>query len=214
MRSVRGFVMLITAAVAAGCLQVDVADGVLKCSSDPKRPCPEGYYCSTDNTCWKKPPVKHRGQACKLPVECDTGHCIDGVCCDSACLGQCQACDVGAGGVCTTISGAPRKNRPSCGLAGFACTGVCDGHDATACTYPDASTSCGAQVCYGPPPTLQSATVCDGLGHCVAVGGGMLATPCPAPTGGTPVCAGDQCDFVCDPPYQRVGATCVVPDMG
>lgn len=107
--------------------------------------------------------AKHQGQTCALASECDTGNCVDGVCCDAACNGQCQACDVSVG-VCTTLTGMPHGNRPPCATGGFgfdACTSVCDGHDATMCTFPGSSKPCGAQSCSGPPPVLKSATVCD-----------------------------------------------------
>ena len=37
-----------------GCLQIDSADGALKCSPVAQRACPEGFYClATSNTCWR-----------------------------------------------------------------------------------------------------------------------------------------------------------------
>jgi hypothetical protein len=221
--AVRTFIILVCAAAAGSCLRVDVDSGVLECSSNPSRRCPEGYFCAANDTCWKNDSMfsadagasaKHQGQACTLASDCDTGYCVDRVCCDSPCSGQCQACDVG-GGVCTTIAGAPRGNRPACATAGFdACASVCDGRDATVCTYPDSSKPCGAQSCSSPPAVLKSATVCDGFGGCTPTSG-MVTTPCPTPPGGTAVCSGDHCDFVCNPPYQRQGSMCVVPgDMG
>jgi hypothetical protein len=38
----------------AGCLGVDSPDGSLICADDPKRPCPEGFYClASSNHCWR-----------------------------------------------------------------------------------------------------------------------------------------------------------------
>lgn len=216
-RSVRTFVILLCAAAAAGCLRVDVPNGALKCSSNPDRRCPEGYFCAGDNTCWKTgsnaPAAKGRGDVCVLASECSTGYCVDGRCCDSACTGQCQACDVFGGG-CTTITGAPHRFRPSCPSMGFdTCMAVCDGQDAYACHYPDASKMCGAQTCEGSPSSLTSASVCDGAGRCVPVSP-MYVTPCPVPPHGASTCLGNQCDFTCYPPYERVGSMCVMPGSG
>ncbi|TRM59026.1 hypothetical protein BD626DRAFT_509502 [Schizophyllum amplum] len=36
-------------------------------------------------------------------------------------------------------------------------------------------------------------------------------TPCTAPANGTPTCAGDACDFVCDPGFVQDGDACVCP---
>src|SRR5262245_2384302 len=38
--------------------------------------------------------VKHQGEACGAGDTCDTGHCVDGYCCENACNNTCQACNV------------------------------------------------------------------------------------------------------------------------
>jgi hypothetical protein len=207
------------AIATAGCLKIDVPDGSLKCSTNPDRRCPAGYYCADDGRCWSGDSqlstgqLRQLGASCANNLGCDSGHCVDGVCCDSFCLGNCQACNLG-GGRCTTIKGAPHGTRqcPSAGF--FVCDGTCDGSSPD-CTFPGSSTLCGSPVCLSPPPTFKAATFCDGAGHCVPANGGPLTTPCPAPPNATPVCAaaGDQCDFTCNPPYVRQGAGCVLGDM-
>lgn len=55
------------------------------------------------------------GESCQQDDECDSQHCVDGLCCDTACGGgspdDCQACAVQDGaavdGTCGPISGAP-----------------------------------------------------------------------------------------------------------
>ena len=38
----------------AGCLSIGTPDGSLICADDPKRPCPEGFYCLTGaNRCYR-----------------------------------------------------------------------------------------------------------------------------------------------------------------
>src|SRR6185436_10909765 len=38
------------------------------------------------------------GQACVDGDECASGHCVDGMCCDQACDGTCEACDAASKG--------------------------------------------------------------------------------------------------------------------
>src|SRR5262249_56107467 len=69
--------------------------------------------------------------------QCASATCVDGVCCDQACDGQCQACDVpGSVGACVAVSGDPHAARPSCATDGSACGGACDGSHGLACAYP------------------------------------------------------------------------------
>jgi hypothetical protein len=57
---------------------------------------------------------------CTSPTQCDSGNCVDGVCCDSACDGPCVACDAEAHvGVCRPTAGG--SDDPAC------TAGVCDG---------------------------------------------------------------------------------------
>ena len=114
--------------------------------------------------------LKTQGTLCGGASECGSGNCVDGVCCNTSCSGQCQACNVNAGGItpgtCTTISGAPVGTRPACTSDGSSCGGACDGTSATACAYPGASTVCRAASCTS--GTQTSAADCNGTGTCPA----------------------------------------------
>lgn len=83
-----------------------------------------------------------RGFACETGADCETGHCTDGVCCDTACAAACYACLGSLTGVphgtCAPIA--------SPGASDTAPTSLCGG-----------STGCAAATC-----------ACDGLGHCTA----------------------------------------------
>jgi len=93
--------------------------------------------------------------------------CVDGVCCDTPCDGQCEACNVpGSVGTCVAVSGAPKGDRAACAAAGATCGGVCDGAYRIACAYPDTATSCVPQSCIGGTKTV--AVGCDGSGNCPA----------------------------------------------
>ncbi|MGZ3448248.1 MAG: Kelch repeat-containing protein [Polyangiales bacterium] len=91
------------------------------------------------------------GEKCPGDLPCRSGFCVDGVCCDTACDGQCQACDrSGAVGTCGPVVGAPHGTRMACTPAS-ACTGgsfqpaaACDGSGA--CKAP-AAMACGNYAC-------------------------------------------------------------------
>ena len=61
--------------------------------------------CKPDQACGADHQCKSRsGQACGSFTDCATGHCADGVCCDSDCNQACRACNLsGRRGVCTNL---------------------------------------------------------------------------------------------------------------
>jgi hypothetical protein len=110
------------------------------------------------------------GAPCSGSQRCQSGFCVEGVCCDSPCAGACRACNlVGALGLCQDIpangnpraSGCPAEPASSCGR-----TGRCDG--AGGCQLQRTGTPCGPGSCTAdvetPPPT------CNGAGLCVEAG--------------------------------------------
>ncbi len=149
------------------------------CSVDS---CPAGTFCGEAGTAGAGTCVARGGSACTDPNQCANGFCIDGVCCDAACGGQCQACDVpSALGKCVAVSGAPHGSRATCSNgAGDVCKAQsCDGVDGTKCA---AFTNGPAVECSR--ACADEATVaigkCDGAGVC---GSGKAAS-----------CAGFKCD--------------------
>lgn len=131
---------------------------LVKCTADTD--CIAADYCDAVGACVPRRPA---AAACSANHECGVGmFCVDGLCCDAPCDGQCQACDVsGSLGKCTAVSGRPHGARSACSGDGT-CGGTCDGKNTGACTYPDINTSCGAGC------NLASVATCDGKGACQA----------------------------------------------
>jgi alpha-tubulin suppressor-like RCC1 family protein len=104
------------------------------------------------------------GEVCTAAGQCASNHCVDGRCCNRACSGQCEACDVaGSDGTCSPVTGAPHGARAECVGTGTTCGGSCDGVDPTACVYP--TVTCRALACSG--GTLTQEVACN-QGQCPA----------------------------------------------
>jgi hypothetical protein len=172
------------------------------CANDTD--CSPKAFCSPGNKCV---PKESASTACTSADQCVTGFCVDGVCCDSKCDGQCQACDAaGHTGTCTTIAGAPHGARQPCDGAHTACAGSCDGAQATQCSYPPTTTSCGSSCADG----LLTPNACNGHGKCIggqsaACPGGLTcadATSCKTSCSVDADCAGGVCaSGVCTQPH-------------
>ena len=94
------------------------------------------------------------GEACTNNNECTSGNCVDGVCCDTACSGTCQACSAakkgsGNDGTCGDIASNndPDNECTDEGASSCGDTGACDG--AGACAKYSAGTVCrsSADLC-------------------------------------------------------------------
>jgi hypothetical protein len=118
------------------------------------------------------------GNACSKAEDCGSRFCVDGVCCDRACAGTCEACDVsGKVGTCSPVAGAPHGSRPACDAGGGdVCKArVCDGQDPSSCAG-FTTAECKPSTCTG--ETFTPAAICDGTGNCAnppAIGCGSYA---------------------------------------
>jgi hypothetical protein len=128
------------------------------------------------------------GSACSKAGDCPSGFCVDGVCCETACAGQCESCaEANKKGICLAVTGAPRAGRTAC--AGAApCAGTCDGANRSACTFPGSSQSCRAGSCANAVATV--AAGCDGKGACPAI----ETVSCAPNTCAAAICAGGCSD--------------------
>jgi len=187
---------------AAGCHELELSQ--LRCSIDGR--CPPGYACGSDDLCRKSdngrvagpPGSKKQGEACGAAAECVTQSCVDGVCCDTACGGACEACNLPDNvGTCVAVArgnspihGACDKQAPaSCGT-----NGLCDG--AGQCQLYDDSTVCGAPACDKGSNTFLPEARCDGSGTCAGIGTGLACAPFTCRPDGK-ACA-DRCNSTAD----------------
>src|SRR5262249_22174049 len=125
------------------------------------------------------------GTPCTTGDKCETGFCVDNVCCSAACNNLCQACTSAktmvADGTCAPVTAGtdPDNDCPAQQQSTCSTTGVCDGNGA--CTLYPQGTSCGASVCQG---TVVAGQICNGTGTCTTSATGMDCSPF-ACSGGT-----------------------------
>jgi len=159
--------------------------------------------------------IRTRGTACTAGTECESGSCVDGVCCEaSSCPGACQACNVpGNEGVCAVPVGLPSPSgcsSPSvCGA-----TGQCGKADGQTCS---SATECSSRNCVD-GVCCNNACVggcnrCDlpgdRLGKCSVVAAGTLGSN---PSCGDYVCngTGEACPTSCTSGQACVpGGSCI-----
>ncbi len=179
------------------CAPFACAAGACTTSCQSGSDCAPGIPCS-NGSCGKKP----LGAPCAAGSECQSTHCIDGVCCDTGdCSGACRSCNiVGAAGSCRNLptnaepraAGCPAESAASCGR-----TGKCDGGGGCQ-LYPPA-TPCGPRSCTAAVETL--VPTCNGGGVCVPAG----TQSC-----GNYQCGGDACGTSCiDDTGCAAGLSCV-----
>lgn len=162
----------------------DYACGADACetSCDVHGGCAASSYCE-EGDC---NPLVDPGVECTADYQCGTGHCADGVCCDTSCTGQCEACDqAGHEGECVAVSGEPVGERDACDSDGSQCGGQCDGEERQHCAYPTAATECRDAKCQDGVATLQAN--CDGDGAC----GQLMTQECGQYACGEEMCLGD-----------------------
>ena len=162
------------------------------CASDAD--CTPRDYCDdTSHACQAR---RENGAACAFDRGCASGHCVDAICCDTACSDVCAACDVeGSRGACTKVDHAAPHGKRACAEGPCA---WCDGKDSARCAAAArVGTVCGASTC----ASARLTTVrCDGAGAC------RSSTEECAPFG----CDGDACASTCVSDEQcGKGASCL-----
>jgi len=150
------------------------------------------------------------GLACHDAGQCQSGFCVDGVCCNAPCSEQCMACDTSAAlGTCSPVAaGNPHGARPACAGAGTACAGQCTPASGTSCTYPAGETICRSAACTNAMSNAMAtaAASCDGGGNC----GAAVTTSCGAYMCGSGGVCATSCtgDFDCAAGFICQGGAC------
>ncbi len=94
-----------------------------------------------------RPALPPGAKTCGKDSECETGHCVEGVCCNTACEQKCHSCALlGSPGICT-VEPVGVDLRQNCGPA-RTCLGTCDG--AGECIGAGKGTMCARNRCTGP----------------------------------------------------------------
>ena len=135
------------------------------CTTDDH--CVIGNYCDS-GVC---KPRRAYGAACTSAAGCPVGgSCADGVCCNTACQGQCEACDSpSAAGTCIPLQGAPHSGRAACAVPALGedvCSAkTCDGFVGAACKgFVGTEKACRSTSCLSGVATI--AASCTGRGTC------------------------------------------------
>ena len=109
--------------------------------------------CSTPLACDGKGGChKANGASCTTKAACASGHCVDGVCCATACDASCKACNVTSYlGTCTTVADGAQDlwAQTPCAGAKVCIKGVCGKSAGQACAKGAecASGFCADQTC-------------------------------------------------------------------
>ena len=173
------------------------------CSNDTH--CAASNWCDTaTSTCAAD---LGAAETCGRNAQCASGHCVDGVCCDSACSGLCEGCAAqkkGAGidGECGPVRSGfdPDDDCPDDGATSCLRDGACDG--ARTCRLYAIGSLCSASQCIG---NSAFGKVCDGSGAC---GSKMNdCTPYRCSTGLCPTSCATNSDCAID--FLCVGGGCV-----
>jgi hypothetical protein len=143
--------------------------GVIAGSTDSNATtkCEAPNFCTALHECTSG--LKPNGATCTNDSDCGSAHCVDKVCCESACFGGSSTCHVcnsaGALGKCVNAAAGSDAHNECGGMNG--CGGTCDGQGA--CAWAPATKSCRQAGCQTELGVITLAANCDGAGKCPAV---------------------------------------------
>jgi len=101
---------------------------------DPDNECAGAGVCNGAQAC-----AMPDGSSCTIGSNCISGFCVDGVCCNTACTGLCQACTITktiniANGTCGPIFTGIDPDNECPGDERFCAAGACVATNGTVCT--------------------------------------------------------------------------------
>ena len=126
---------------------------------------------------------KPDGEKCSPGDICESGYCVDGVCCEEACNATCEYCGDGHGfdaGECHLITEGEDPNN-ECSNTNGCLTGNCDGHGTCQHAYKDDSKH-NCEIC----------KTCDPDGECSAITDSG-STPLDSACTGCKKCSDGEC---------------------
>jgi hypothetical protein len=145
--------------------------------------------------------LRGEGQTCTAGEQCQSGFCVDGVCCENACTGRCQFCaSPNARGKCMAVRAGAPDPRASAGIT-----------DSARACLDQGVASCGTNG------------RCDGRGGCLRYEDGTSCRPPRCETGansefGESFCMGGSCrsppGTSCAPYRGCTGARCLTSCTG
>lgn len=137
--------------------------GVCEAKCEKDGDCSSDTFCDAGQ-CRAKSPI---GATCDRAAVCESGFCADGICCESACEGQCAQCNrQGSLGSCVAVpAGEPLGVGKACTTDGSVCGGRCDG-ESLDCQYRPKGTLCGPASCSA--DIARDESRCDGAGLCAS----------------------------------------------
>jgi hypothetical protein len=126
------------------------------CTSDDQ--CAPGNFC-IGGECRRRP----NGDPCTAASQCADGNCVEGVCCNTACDGACEDCNLpGSPGTCTPLPlGSP--GSPPC--APYVCTGSAPACPTTCSSDADCTPDTACTSTAGDAGVVASCTAKQGLGQ-------------------------------------------------
>src|SRR5262249_30440419 len=128
---------------------------------------PDGGDAGQISTCGMNGATQEQGETCGCDQECKSKHCVEGVCCDTACANGCQTCTApDAGGTCLQRPAGTRPRRPPDARAASPPGGGREGYWAAggACRNYGPTVTCQGGTCNG--NSVVGAYACDGMGSC------------------------------------------------
>lgn len=150
-----------------------------RCASN--NDCASGFTCA-NGQCEGR---RNDAASCTENSQCVSNFCVDGVCCNEACGGQCRSCALAnSRGQCRLIPAGQMADAGECNAtAASTCgrSGACDGQGQ--CAVYAQGTVCAAASCVA--NQARAASICNGAGSCVA---GEAKSCSPYVCGGSATC--------------------------